>query len=163
MTKTIAQGPGKNRTEAGPTTGRPKEGWARAIALACFVLALAAGVFYVLMGVGVMTVPALSAEEAPPAIAYIAAGCYVVGGLFVLVRKRWLRALGLAANTLVIVIFFVMYNQKPDIMFSLPGLTTKIAEVLLEVGLLYLVFAAAKSAAFARSTRVTASRSEASP
>ncbi len=163
MTKTIAQGPGKHRTDAGPTTGRPKEGWARAVALACFVLALAAGVFYVLMGVGAMKVPALSAEEAPAAIAYVAGGCYVVGGVLVLVRKRWLRAVGLAANTLVIASFFVMYNQKPDIMFSLPGLTTKIAEVLLEVALIYLVIAATTSAAFARSTRVTASRSEASP
>lgn len=105
----------------------------------CLVLAFIAAIFYFLMGAGVIRVPSLSAADAPPGIVYIAAGCYALGGLLILLKKRWLWIFGLIMNTLVIGIFFMMYNQKPEIMFSLPGLGTKIAQILLEVGLVYLI------------------------
>jgi hypothetical protein len=107
--------------------------------LGCLVLALIAAAVYFLMGAGLITVPTLTTADAPPGIIYIAGGCYVIGGLLVLARKRWLWMVGLVMNTLVIVIFFMMYNQKPAIMFSLAGLATKIPQVLLEAGLVYLI------------------------
>jgi hypothetical protein len=112
--------------------------------IACTVLALIAAVVYVLVGTDVVSIPALGAEQAPVAIFYIAAGCYLVGGLLVLWRKRWLWAVGLAANTFVIAIFFLAYHQEPEMMLSTAGLATKMAQVLLEVGLIYLVVAGAQ-------------------
>ena len=109
--------------------------------IACTVLAFIAAVVYVLVGTNVIAIPRLGAEEAPVAVFYIAAGCYLVGGLLVLWRRRWLWTVGLAANTWVISIFFLAYHQKPEMMVSAPGLATKIAQVLLEAGLIYLVVA----------------------
>jgi hypothetical protein len=111
----------------------------KGIIIACLTLALLSGVFYLLMGSGVIKLAALSSEEAPSVIADIAGGCYIVGGLLILVKKHWLWIVGLVMNTLVIAIFFQAYNQKPDIILSLPGLATKIPQILLEVGLIYLV------------------------
>jgi hypothetical protein len=105
----------------------------------CLALAGAAAVVYFLMGVGVLTAGNLATEDVPTAIPYIAGGCYIAGGLLIFLRKRWLWITGLVINTLVMVIFFTAYAGKPDIMFSLPGLTTKIAQVILDAGLIYLI------------------------
>ena len=51
--------------------------------IACTVLAFIAAVVYVLVGTNVIAIPRLGAEEAPVAVFYIAAGCYLVGGLLV--------------------------------------------------------------------------------
>jgi hypothetical protein len=32
-----------------------------------------------------------------------------------------------------------MYSQKSEVMFSVPGLATKISQILLEIGLVYLI------------------------
>ncbi len=42
-------------------------------------------------------------------------------------------------NTLVMAIFFIMYRNNPAVIFSLPGLGTKIPQIILEVGLVYLI------------------------
>jgi hypothetical protein len=108
----------------------------------CLVLSLAAAVFYFLMAAGIVTVPALKAEDSPrnvKTIVYAAAGCYVLGGLLILAGKRWLWTIGLVMNTLVMLVFFTMYAQKPEVITSLPGLGTKIAQILLEAGLVYLI------------------------
>jgi hypothetical protein len=107
----------------------------------CLGLAFIAAIFYFLMGAHIISVPVLSAQKAPPGIVYIAGGCYVLGGLLILLRKRWLWIVGLVINTLVMVFFFTMYIQKPEVIFSLPGLGTKIAQILLEIGLVYLIIA----------------------
>jgi hypothetical protein len=107
--------------------------------IACTVLAFTAALVYVLVGTKVVSIPRLGAEQAPAAIFFIAAGCYLVGGLLVLWRRRWLWTVGLAANTWVIAIFFLAYHQKPEMMVSAAGLATKIAQALLEAGLIYLV------------------------
>lgn len=109
--------------------------------IASTVLASIAAAVYVLVGTNVVSIPKLGAEEAPVAIWYIAAGGYLAGGLLVLWGRRWLWMVGLAANTLVISIFFLAYHQKPEMMLSTAGLATKIAQVLLEAGLIYLVAA----------------------
>jgi hypothetical protein len=125
--------------------------------IACTVLALMAAVAYALAGTNVIPVPTLGAEEAPVAIFSMAAGCYLVGGLLVLWRRRWLWTVGLAANTWVISIFFLAYHQKPEMMVSAPGLATKIAQVLLEVGLIYLVAAGRSRTQPAHQTQLSGS------
>lgn len=124
----------------------------KGLTIICLVLAFIAAAFYFLMAVHVITVP-LNAEKAPKGILYIAGGCYVLGGVLILLRKRWLWIFGLLMNTLVIGIFFTWYNQKPDIMFSLAGLGTKIAQILLEAGLIYLIAAYRGTTRLARQTR----------
>jgi hypothetical protein len=108
--------------------------------IVCLLLAFIAAAVYVLLETNVITIPAGSAEDGPKWFGYIMGGCYVLGGLLILAGNRWLWTIGLVLNTLIIGVFFLMYNQKPDIMWSLPGLGTKIAQVLLEFGLLYLIF-----------------------
>ncbi len=109
--------------------------------IACTVLSCIAAVVYLLVGTNVVSIPRLGAEEAPAAIWYMAAAGYLVGGLLVLWGRRWLWTVGLAANTLVISIFFLAYHQNPEMMLSTAGLATKVAQVLLETGLIYLVAA----------------------
>ncbi len=106
--------------------------------IGCLVLAVVAAVFYFLMGAGIVKVPALDTGDAPPTIVYVAGGCYLLGGLLILLRKRWLWIIGIVVNTLVLVIFITMYSQRPEIMFSMPGLATKIPQILLEAGLIYM-------------------------
>jgi hypothetical protein len=106
----------------------------------CLVLALIAAVFYFFMGAGIITVPTLATGSDFSVITFVAGGGYVLGALLlVLVRKRWMWGIGLVINAIVILIFFMMYNQKTEIMFSLPGLGTKISQILLEIGIVYLI------------------------
>jgi hypothetical protein len=117
----------------------------------CFLLALVAAVFYFLMGAKIITVPTLETGSDFSGITFIAGGGYVLGALLlVLVRRRWMWGIGLVINALVILMFFSMYNQKPEIMFSLPGLGTKICQILLEIGIIYLI------ATYKRRTQATA-------
>jgi hypothetical protein len=111
----------------------------KSVMIGSLLLSLIAAAFYFLLGAHVITVPALNIKDAPPGIVYIAGGCYLLGGILILVRKRWLWIFGLVMNTLVIAFFFIMYINQPEIMFSLPGLGTKIPQILLEVGLIYLI------------------------
>jgi hypothetical protein len=111
----------------------------RVVMFACLILAWIAAAVYFLMGAGIVTVPALSSTDAPPGIVYIAAGCYLVGGLLILARRRWLWLVGLIMNTLVIVFFIMMYINKPAVMFSIAGMATKIPQLLIEIGLVYLI------------------------
>ena len=127
--------------------------------IACTALAFVAAAVYVLVGTDVFSIPRLGAEEAPVAIWFVAAGCYLVGGLLVLWRRRWLWMVGLVANTLVISIFFLAYHQKPEMMLSTAGLATKISQVLLEVGLIYLVAAGRSRTQAARQIQPSAAES----
>ena len=127
--------------------------------IACTALAFVAAAVYVLVGTDVVSIPRLGTEEAPVAIWFVAAGCYLVGGLLVLWRRRWLWMVGLVANTLVISIFFLAYHQKPEMMLSTAGLATKISQVLLEVGLIYLVAAGRSRTQAARQIQPSAAES----
>lgn len=106
--------------------------------MSLFTLALLAALVYFLMGAGVLQAGDLSADEAPAGIAYFAGACYAIGGLLILAGKRWLWVLGAVLNGLVIVGFFAIHATRPAVLLSLPGLATKSAQVLLEIGLVYL-------------------------
>ena len=109
--------------------------------LGLLTLALLAALVYFLMGVGVLQPRDLQAGEAPEGIAYIIGACYVVGGLLILARKRWLWVLGAVINAVVIVGFIAAYAARPEVLFCAPGLATKVLQILLEIGLIYLIMA----------------------
>ena len=111
------------------------------IMIGCMVLAFIIAVFYVLLAAGVITAPTLESKEWQRTLVYVAAGCYMLGGLLILAKKRWLWVIGVVMNTLVIAFFFIMYRNNPAVMLSLPGLATKIPQIILEAGLIYLIAA----------------------
>jgi hypothetical protein len=105
-----------------------------AVALAIFT-----AIAYVLIAFNVLGVGDLRMDEKPAVIIYVAAGCYLLGGLLILLRNRWLLLFGAGINALVILFFFRMYQGRPAVMFSPGGLVSKIAQILLEVTLLYFI------------------------
>jgi uncharacterized membrane protein len=111
----------------------------------CLVLALAAALGYFLMGAGVIRAgdpnlsDAASGSDAPWGFDWIAGGFYVVAGLALLLKKRWISIALAVINLIPIVVFYLMWAGRPDIMWSAPGLITKIAQILLEIGLVYLL------------------------
>ena len=107
--------------------------------LSLLTLALLAALVYFLMGAGVLQPGDLQADDAPAGIAYFAGVCYIIGGLLILARKRWLWVVGAVINALVIVMFISAYAARPSVLFSVPGLATKSAQILLEIGLIYLI------------------------
>lgn len=102
-------------------------------------LAFVAAFSYLLIQLGVLGVGDLKPTEQPAAIVFVAAGCYVLGGLLILVKRRWLWIVGAVMNALVILFFAMAYIQRPAVMFSAGGLVTKITQLLLEVCLLVLI------------------------
>jgi hypothetical protein len=102
-------------------------------------LALLAAISYLLIQLGVLAVGDLQPTEAPTTIVYVAAGSYLLGGLLILVRRRWLWIVGAVINGLVILFFIMMYLNRPAVLFSPGGLVTKIAQLLLEGCLLALI------------------------
>jgi hypothetical protein len=102
-------------------------------------LAGVAALAYLLIGGGILAVGDLQPADAPSAIIYLCAGSYLLGGLLILLRRRALWIAGAAINALVLLIFFSAYAARPAVLFSPGGLLTKAAQVLLEVGLLYLI------------------------
>jgi len=112
---------------------------AKSIMLVCLVLALISALIYVLLILGIMKVGDMIPDEGAPAYFYIIPAGYAIGGLLILLKKRWLWITGAALNSIPIVVFYIAYAERPDIMLSAPGLISKIAQVLLEIGLIYLI------------------------
>ena len=102
------------------------------------VLALLTGLAYSLAALGVLSA-GLNPEEAPAGIAWLAGGCYVVGGLLILTRRRGLLIFGAVINTLVVTLFVLAYIGRPEVMLSPAGIATKLPQIVLEVGLFYLI------------------------
>ena len=102
---------------------------------------LLAAVSYVLIGLDVLGVGDLVDEEAPAAITYVAAGSYLIGGLLILLRRRWLWILGAVINFLVMFTFFRAYQDRPEVLYSPGGVATKAGQLLLEFTLIYLIIA----------------------
>ncbi len=109
------------------------------IMLVCLAMALISALIYVLLGIGVMHAGDLTPGDGIPAFFYIIPAGYIIGGVLILLKKRWLWITGAAINALPIVMFYTAYAGRPDIMLSAPGLITKIAQVLLEIDLIYLI------------------------
>jgi hypothetical protein len=102
-------------------------------------LALAAAAAYVLIAWDQVGVGDLQMAADGDVIIYVVAACYLLGGLLILVRRRWLWILGAVVNALVMLFFFRLYQDRPSVMFSPGGLVTKIPQLLLEATLIYLI------------------------
>src|SRR5919206_4041765 len=88
-------------------------------------LAAIAALSYVLIGLHVLAVGDLQTDERPATIIYVAAGCYLLGGLLIVLRRRWLWIAGAASNAMVMLFFFSAYLERPAVLFSPGGLGTK--------------------------------------
>lgn len=104
-------------------------------------LAFISAVAYVLIARGMLAVGDLQLEQDGGVIIFVAAGCYLLGGLLILLRRPWLWIIGAVINALVILFFFNLYQDRISVMFSLGGMSTKIAQLLLEATLIYLIVA----------------------
>ncbi len=104
-------------------------------------LAVLAAAAYLWIAFGLLSVGDLQVAQDGGVIIYVAAGCYLLGGLLILPRRRWLWIIGLLVNALVVLFFFNLYKDRPAVMFSPGGLMTKIPQVLLELTLIYLIVA----------------------
>jgi hypothetical protein len=102
-------------------------------------LAVTAALAYVLIGFHMLAVGDLQTADRPDIIIYMAAGSYLLGGLLILLRRRWLWIVGAVINALVMLIFFSAYLERPAVLFSPGGLISKAAQLLLEAGLIYLI------------------------
>lgn len=102
-------------------------------------LAFITALSYVLMAFNILGVGDLQVDEKPAGIIYVAAGCYLVGGLLILLRNRGLLLFGAFINAMVVFFFFSMYQGRPAVMLSPGGLVSKIAQILLEVALIYVI------------------------
>ena len=102
-------------------------------------LALITALTYLLIQFKILGVGDLQIEEDGGAIVYVAAGCYFLGGLLILLRNRWLLLFGAFINAMVILFFFNLYRDRPAVMFSPGGLVSKMAQILLEIVLIYVI------------------------
>lgn len=102
-------------------------------------LALFTALSYLLIQFKVLGVGDLQGSGKPAGIIFVAAGCYLLGGLLILLKNRWLLLFGAFINAMVVFFFFSMYQNRPAVMFSPGGLVSKIAQVLLEVALIYVI------------------------
>ena len=107
-------------------------------------LALLAALAYLLIALHVLGVGDITEAEGPAGIVFICAGCYLLGGLLILLRKRWLWMVGAGINAMVVMFFIMAYVERPAVMFSPGGLATKIAQVLLELALVGLIVSASR-------------------
>ena len=102
-------------------------------------LALFTALSYLLMQFNILSVGDLEVGEKPAGIIYVAAGCYLLGGLLILLRNRWLLLFGAFINAMVILFFFNLYQDRPAVMFSPGGLVSKMAQIVLEITLIYVI------------------------
>lgn len=102
-------------------------------------LAVLAATTYVLIGLDMLDVGDWQSAERPSAIIYVAAGSYLLGGLLILLRRRWLWSVGAVINALVILFFVLVYQDRPAVLFLSGGIASKAAQLLLEVILIYLI------------------------
>ena len=103
------------------------------------VLAFITALTYLMMDLDLLAVGNLQPHERPSEIIYVAAGCYLIGGLLILLRCRWLWITGAGVNALVIFAFVQFYIERPAVLFSAGGVASKTAQLLLEMVLIYLI------------------------
>lgn len=107
--------------------------------IACLVLALISALVYLLLIWGIMEVSALESEEGPPSFFYVVPAGYIIGGLLNFLKKRCLWITRAILNAIPIIGFYIAYAARANVMFSAPGLITKVAQILLEICLIYLI------------------------
>jgi hypothetical protein len=104
-------------------------------------LALVAALMYVLIALDVLDVGIEGASSNALVAWVMGSSGYLIGGLLILTRRRGLWITGAIINGLVLLLFLQKYLDAPQVMFSPGGLATKIPQLVLEVAMLYLIFA----------------------
>ena len=104
-------------------------------------LALLAALAYMMIAWDFLSIGDLQTAKAGVVIIHVAAGSYLLGGLLIPLRQRWLWIIGAVINALVILFFINLYQERLAVMFSPGGVATKVAQLLLEVMLIYLILA----------------------
>lgn len=99
-------------------------------------LAFISALAYLMIAWGTLGVGDLQLEQDGGVIIFVAAGCYLLGSLLILLRRRWLWIVGA-----VILFFFNLYQDQLSVIFSPGGTVTKITQLLLEATLIYLIVA----------------------
>lgn len=102
-------------------------------------LALFTALTYILIASNVLGVGDPQVARDGGSIIYVAASCYLLGGLLILLCNRWLLLFGGLINFMVILFFFSMYQTHPEVMFSPGGFLSKLAQILLEILLLLML------------------------
>ena len=120
---------------------------AKWIMVFCLAMALISASVYALLASGVVEVGDMSPEGGVPAFFYIIPASYVIGGILIFLKKRGLWIVGAVLNVIPIVVFYAAYAGRPDVMLSAPGLVSKVAQILLEIGLIYLIVMAKRTEA----------------
>ena len=110
----------------------------RLVVWGTFAMAMAAALGYILMNAGIIHPGNLQSDIELP-IGYILGLVYLVMGVLLLSRWRWIRIAEIIVVLITIIGFYAMYADQPDVMWSTPGLITKIAQVLMLAGLVYLL------------------------
>lgn len=59
----------------------------KGLMIGCMVLAFITAVFYLLLAAGIITVPSLASKDWQHVLIYVAAGCYILGGLLILAKN----------------------------------------------------------------------------
>ena len=72
-------------------------------------LSLLAAISYLLIERQLLAVGDLQTADRPATIVLVAAACYALGGLLILVRRAWLWMVGAGVNLLVILFFVLAY------------------------------------------------------
>ncbi len=107
--------------------------------LVCLAMALISALVYILMANGVMLPESLISNEPLPPYFYIIPAGYSIGGFLILLKRRWLWITGAVINGFGITMFYVAYADQVSVMVSAAGLITKIAQIIMEIGLIYLI------------------------
>jgi hypothetical protein len=111
----------------------------RIVAIGCAAMAGTAAMFYFLIGADAIHTGSISAGQLSVPIAFLAGAAYMVGGALAPMKKRRLLIAGAVLNLLSLVMFVAMYQEHPDVLLSLPNIGTKIPQVFLQFGLVYLI------------------------
>ena len=112
---------------------------AKKVMVLCVAMAILSAIVYILMANGIWLPESLDEGEPLPVYFYVVPAGYIIGGLLILLKRRWIWIAGAVINAFTIFIFYTMYAGQPDVMLSTAGLTTKIAQAILEIGLIYLI------------------------
>lgn len=102
-------------------------------------MAALAALSYILMKAGWLGIGSLQMAPEEAFIIDVAAGGYLLGGILILLRMRWLWIIGALINGMVLLFYFSMYAQRPDVLLSAGGLSSKVMQIVLEAALLYLI------------------------
>ncbi|RPI84018.1 MAG: hypothetical protein EHM41_14450 [Chloroflexi bacterium] len=111
-----------------------------AISLAA-ALALTAALFYAMIALGVLPIGDLVNADETAGMMTIAAVCYLLGGLLLRIRLRWLWIVSAVLNGAATFSFFRLNLGSSEVLLTPGWFATTAAQMLLELVLVFLIAA----------------------